>query len=189
MSEYVLEQPRSRTSEMVTAALVVALMAAAAWITLPTIGSVPFTLQVFVVVLAALLLSPGWAAAALGLYVALGAIGLPIFSGAKGGIGVLMGPTGGYLTGFVVGVVLGALVRDGLRRQFTPLVGDVAAATVVVVASYLLGALQLAAVAKLGPATAFATGVLPFIGLDAAKAAVAIAVANAVRRARAAGGF
>ena len=75
-----------RTLDLATAALVTALIAASAWLTLP-LGAVPVTLQVFFVVLAALLLPPGWAAASMLAYVVLGAAGLPVFSGAQGGSG------------------------------------------------------------------------------------------------------
>ena len=101
---------------MVGAALIVALLAAAAYITVP-LGAVPITLQVFVVILALLLLSPGWAAAAVALYLVMGAFGLPIFSGARGGLGVIVGPTGGYLAGFLVGAFAGAYVRITLEKR------------------------------------------------------------------------
>ena len=105
-----------RTLDLATAALVTALIAASAWITLP-LGAVPVTLQVFFVVLAALLLPPGWAAASMLAYVVLGAAGLPVFSGAQGGLGVLAGPTGGYLIGFVAGATLGSVLRLALQAS------------------------------------------------------------------------
>jgi biotin transport system substrate-specific component len=168
-----------------TAGLLAALMCASALLTL-RLGPVPFTLQMFVVVLAGLLLAPATAALAMGAYLAAGAAGLPVFSGLTGGLGVLLGPTGGYLWGFLAGAVAGAWVRtriegSGARR----LSGDVVAAAVVLATTYAFGALQLALVAHLGAASTFAAGVAPFILPDAAKAAVAIGVATAVRRARA----
>jgi len=174
----------TRTRDMVTAALIVSLLAVSAWVTIP-LGAVPVTLQVFVVVLAALLLSPGWAAAALGVYIVMGAAGLPVFSHATGGLGVLAGPTGGYIIGFFLGAPIGAAVRLMLRgRRVQPIVGDVAAAAVCIVCIYLLGWVQLAAVTNMGPAQAFLIGVVPFLIPDAIKAAVAISIATAVRRAR-----
>lgn len=175
----------SRTRNLVTASLVVSLLAVSAWVTLP-LGAVPVTLQVFVVVLAALLLSPGWAAASLGTYLLLGAAGLPIFSHGTGGIGVVAGPTGGYLIGFFVAAPLAAMIRVQLRRRgVASITSDIAAAITCIVCIYLLGWTQLALVTGMGPAKAFLAGVLPFLIPDAIKAAVAITVATAVRRARA----
>lgn len=176
---------RTEVRELVTAALVAALLMAVSGLALP-VGVVPVTLQIFVVVLAALLLSPRWAAVSLGVYLLAGAVGLPVFSGMRGGLGILVGPTGGYLWGFVAGAVAGSFVRIALERATgrRGVVADAPAAAVVVVAVYATGWLQLAAVAHLAPGAAFAAGVLPFIAIDVAKAAAAVAVAAGVRRAR-----
>lgn len=168
---------------MVAAALVTALMAASAWIAIP-IGAVPITLQVFGVVLAALLLPAEWALGSMAAYAVLGAVGVPVFAHGQAGLGVLLGPTGGYIFGFVLGAWLGALVRQLLeRRGVAQLVADIAGAAVVVLAIYAVGWTQLAIVLHLTPAQSFLVGVLPFVGPDAIKAAVAIAVASAVRKA------
>ncbi len=91
---------RSRTAKLTACALGAATMAAAAWITLP--GSVPVTMQSFVLFLLLLLLDGKSAAASVTVYLLLGAIGLPVFAGMQGGLGVLLGPTGGFLIGFWV---------------------------------------------------------------------------------------
>ena len=174
---------RSYTTNLATAALVAALLAASAWITIP-VGAVPVTLQVFFVVLAALLLPPAWAGASIAGYIALGAVGLPIFSGAQGGLGVLAGPTGGYLAGFLVGAVVGAVVRQLVAAHASAVVADAACAAVVIAATYAIGATQLGIVLGMSPAKAFAAGVVPFVGVDAIKAFVAIGAAAAIRKAR-----
>ena len=78
-------------------ALFTALMAVCAWITIPF--AVPFTMQTFAVMLAAAVLGTRRALLSLILYLALGTVGIPVFSGFTGGFGVLAGPTGGYLIG------------------------------------------------------------------------------------------
>lgn len=173
-----------RTRALTTTALMTALLVASAWITIPA-GAVPITLQLLIVVLAALLLRPAWAAAAVGGYLALGAAGLPVFSGGRGGLGVLTGPTGGYLVGFVIAAAVGALVRKLIRlgRDRDSILGDVIATLAVVVCVYLVGTVQLAFVLQLEPLEAIAAGILPFILPDAGKAAAAVVVARAVRRA------
>ena len=171
----------SAARRVTTTALLAALLAASALVSIP-IGSVPFTLQLFVVVLVALLVPAGWAALAVGTYLVVGAAGLPVFSGLHGGLGVLLGPTGGYLIGFFVGAVAGALARSLAGRVLRSRVAcDAIAAFVVVLVVYACGWAQLALVTHMGAAAALLAGVAPFVVPDAVKAAVAVGVAPAVR--------
>ena len=172
----------SPARRVVVPALLAALLAASAWVAIP-LGAVPFTLQVFIVVLCALLLTPRQAAATLGVYLLLGAIGAPVFSGGRGGLGVLFGPTGGYLFGFLAGAVSGALVRARLADRGVPeLRADLAAGFTTLVIVYAVGWLQLALVAQLSAVEAFLAGVAPFVVLDVLKVVVAVGVAATLRR-------
>jgi biotin transport system substrate-specific component len=172
-----------RTRDMTVAALLAALLAASAYIALPT-APVPVTFQVLVVILAALLLAPGWAAASVGLYLLMGAAGLPVFAGPKGGLGALVGPTGGFLVGFLVAVVLASAARAAFARRSPAAVADTVAALVAIAAVYVTGWAWLAfgPAAHLGAVPALAAGVLPFLPVDALKAVAAVAIASAVRR-------
>jgi biotin transport system substrate-specific component len=171
----------SRVRHLVAASLVAAFMAATGWIAIP-VGPVPVTLQVFGVVLAALLLSWEWAAAALAIYLVMGAAGVPVFSLGTGGLGVVLGPTGGYIIGFALAAPAGAWLRQTLeRRGAEQLLADVCSAVTVVAVIYLTGWLQLAAVTNMGLLKAFVVGVVPFLVPDMVKATVAIAIASAVR--------
>ena len=78
-----------------------ALLAICAWVAVP-IGDVAFTMQTFGVFLTLLLLGGGKGTISCTVYLLLGAVGLPVFSGFQGGLGVLLGPTGGYLWGFLI---------------------------------------------------------------------------------------
>jgi biotin transport system substrate-specific component len=167
-----------------TAALVAALLAASSLLAL-RLGPVPVTFQLLIVVLAALLLTPGQAALALGVYLLEGAIGLPVFAGMTGGLGVLAGPTGGYLFGFLAGAVAGAWVREragaaGARAS----IADTLAAVTVLVLVYSCGVAQLALVTGLAPAAAIGAGLLPFVVPDTLKTVAAVFLAGAVRLAR-----
>lgn len=175
----------SRVRSLVAAALIAALMAASGWLAIPLPGSaVPVTLQTFGVVLAALLLPAAWAVAALGVYVLLGAIGVPVFANHAAGLGVIVGPTGGYLIGFIVAAGLGALTLAALSRAGArEIVSNAAAAFVVLVTVYAIGTVQLAIVLHLSPMQAVLAGVAPFVVPDVIKAAVAVVVALAVGRA------
>ncbi len=108
-------QSVSKSRSMVYVALCIALMAVSAWVVIP-LGPVPFTLQMFAITFAIVVLTPGQAMASVLGYLALGAIGVPVFSGMRGGIGVLAGPTGGFLWGYIFGVGLAVLLLWGLRR-------------------------------------------------------------------------
>lgn len=106
---------RGRTRDLAYIALMAALMAVCSWITIP-LGPVPFTMQNFAVFAALALLGGRRGTLSLLLFLCLGFVGLPVFSGFSGGPGVLLGVTGGYLVGYA----LGALAYWG----FTALLGD-----------------------------------------------------------------
>jgi biotin transport system substrate-specific component len=93
---------RLTTLAMVQIALCTALMCVAAQITIPLPIGVPFTLQVMMVILIALILKPLYALIAQSLYTLLGIIGLPVFAGGKSGIGTILAPTGGFIIGFII---------------------------------------------------------------------------------------
>ena len=82
-------QAPTRARSIAYVALTIAIMAVSAWITVP-LGPIPFTLQMFAFTFAIVVLRPSEAMAATLGYLALGAIGVPVFSGMRGGIGVLM---------------------------------------------------------------------------------------------------
>lgn len=77
-----------------------ALMAICSWISLP-VGHMALTMQTFGILLALGVLGGKWGSVSIGVYLLLGAAGLPVFSGFRGGLGHLLGVTGGYLWGFL----------------------------------------------------------------------------------------
>ncbi len=177
----------TRTRSIAQVALCIAIMAVCAWVTVP-LGPVPFTLQTFAVAFAILALRPGEAVAATAGYLVLGAVGLPVFSGMRGGIGMLAGPTGGFLWGFLAGAVvavgvLWALRGFSARGRREEAAASAVAALAFMVVTYAIGWAQLMAVSGMGPAEAFMTAVAPFVVVDVAKMAMAVVVATAVRRA------
>ncbi len=179
----VVETDASRTREMVTAALLAAMLAASAWISIPVGTAVPVTLQVFIVLLAGLLLTVRGAVSAVGVYLLLGAAGLPVFAGGLGGWGVLAGPTGGYLWGFLAAAMIVAWLRIRFKGLVGRAIGEAVALATGVIVIYALGWVQLVAVTAMEPWSAFTIGVLPFIPLDAFKVVAVIGVAGALRRA------
>ena len=170
----------SRTQTIAKCALLVALLIVSCFVTIP-IGPVPFTLQTAVVILITLLCSPREAAVAVGVYLIMGAVGLPVFSGMTGGI---VRASTGFLVGFLVGSVAGAALRLLLLKVKLPAVAaDVIAAIVYMVIADALGLVWYVFFANVSPAEAFGIMVLPFIVVDCIKAVIAVAVAGAVRKA------
>ena len=181
----------SRTRSIAFVGLSIAIMAVSAWVTVP-LGPVPFTLQMFALAFAILVLTPKQCLAAVAGYLAIGAIGVPVFSGMRGGIGVLAGPTGGYLWGYLLGAAAALLVLGALRRRFGTegaragakgIAVDVAATLVFVIVAYACGWAQFMAVTGAGPAAAFMTTIAPFVVLDVVKMVAAALCARAVRAA------
>ena len=126
---------RSRTYQMILVALFSALIAVGAFIRVP-VPLVPFTMQTFFVVLAGMLLGKKLGAASALVYLAVGLIGIPVFT-QGGGIGYVLKPSFGYLIGFVVGAfVTGAIVRRAETPSFRRLL---VAALAGLLAVYVLG--------------------------------------------------
>ncbi len=99
---------------MTRTALMAAVTAVAAQIAVP-IFPVPFTLQVLAVVLSGLLLGPRYGALAQAIYLLVGAIGVPVFAEFRGGLGVLLGPTGGYLLSYPLAAAIAGLAAGTVR--------------------------------------------------------------------------
>jgi biotin transport system substrate-specific component len=177
---------------MTRTALMSAVTAVAAQITIPLpFSPVPFTLQVLAVILSGLLLGPRYGALAQAIYVLVGAIGVPVFAGFRAGLGVIVGPTGGYLVAYPFAAALAGLAAyaaaNAVRRRalWASFLWGCAGLALI----YALGATWLAAVTDLPVSAALAQGVLPFVPLDLVKvglaALVAVAAAPAIAPSRA----
>lgn len=167
------------TRELVLAALFAAATAVLAYVRIPIpLGPVPITGQSFGFMLAGMLLGPGLGAMSIFVYVLMGVIGLPVFSGGTAGIGILLGPTGGYLWGGIAGAWVAGLITGGAGRPGFTYVKALAAAVVGgIVVGYTAGVGQLAFVTGLGWREALLAGAVPFLLGDGFKAAVAAGVA------------
>lgn len=177
----------SRTRSIAFVALTIAIMGVSAWVAIP-FGPVLLTLQMFALMFAIMVLTPKQCMAAIVGYLALGAVGLPMFSGMRGGVGMLMGPTGGYLWGYLLGAAAALLVREALRRVAgrdgaKAFAVDMAACLAFIVVTYVCGCFQYAAVVGVDLAAAFAVTIAPFAIPDLLKAVAAVLCARAVKRA------
>jgi biotin transport system substrate-specific component len=152
---------------MVFAAMFAALTAVGAFIAIP-IGPVPITMQTLFVHLSGALLGSRLGALSQFIYVLAGVIGLPVFAGGASGLGVLLGPTGGYLIGFILGggFLTGKLVEMKKKPGFIWIALSCVAGLILI---YILGVAQLSVVADLPLTRAIAVGVAPFLIGDAIK--------------------
>ena len=169
--------------DMAYIALFAVMMAVCSWISIPYV--VPFTLQTFAVFLAVGVLGGRRGTMAVLVYLLMGAVGLPVFTGFSGGIGHLLGSTGGYIVGFV----FTALVMWGMER----IPGS---RTVVLAVSMVLGLLVCYAFGTVwflmvyarttGPVgvwTAVGWCVAPYVVPDLVKLALALVLRRRLRRA------
>ena len=96
--------------------LLAMLVGAGAYISIP-LGPVPITLQTLFVILAGFVLGPVRGALCLALYLIAGAVGLPVYAGGKSGVAALLGPSGGYLFGFVIAAFVAGMGTGGRGEQ------------------------------------------------------------------------
>lgn len=123
-----------KVNDLTHIALCVVLMIICAWITIPMV--IPVTMQVFAVALTANLLGGKKGLLAVIVYIFMGAAGLPVFSGMRGGFGVLLGNTGGYIIGYIV-MVLIIWAFEGVSRKFKNV--DLIAMILGLIGCYVLG--------------------------------------------------
>ncbi|MEC8109382.1 MAG: biotin transporter BioY [Pseudomonadota bacterium] len=166
-----LMTPSVAASALTKAALVVfgsLLLAASAQFKIP-LYPVPVTGQTLVVLLIGMTYGLRLGTITMAAYLFEGLIGMPVFAGGAAGVAVLMGPTGGYLVGFLLaGVAMGYLAERGMgRTAFSTIVAMVIGNFVI----YLCGVFWL--VSFIGFGQAIAVGVLPFLFGDALKLAIA----------------
>ena len=166
-----LMTPSAATNAATKAALVVfgsLLLAVSAQFKIP-LYPVPVTGQTLVVLLIGMTYGPRLGGITMAAYLFEGALGLPVFAGGAAGTAVLMGPTGGYLFGFLLASVsMGYLAERGMGRTSVSTIAAMVFGNFVI---YLCGALWLANFIGFGQA--IAAGVLPFLYGDALKLVVA----------------
>lgn len=104
MSPEIKEKSKFTTKDLAFTALFAVIIAVCSWISIPT--TIPFTMQTFAVFCALGILGGKRGSAAVLVYIALGAVGLPVFAGFSGGFGVILGTTGGYIVGFLCSAVV-----------------------------------------------------------------------------------
>ncbi len=167
---------RFSAADLARTGLFAALILICTHLSIPLPSGVPLTLQTFAVALGGFLLGPVYGTLAAAVYLLLGAAGLPVFSGFTGGIGRFVGPTGGFLLGFLLlawGCGLGK--KRPLPIRFLPGLAGL-------LLCHLLGALWYARVADLAFTASAAAVSLPFLPKDIASLALALVFARLLEK-------
>ncbi len=164
-------------------AMAAVILTVCSWLTIPF--TVPFTMQTFAVFAVLFILGGKRGTAAIGLYIAMGMIGVPVFSGFGGGVSHIIGPTGGYIIGFLFTGVL-YMIFEHLLPEGKPLPAALLLACGLLLC-YLVGTLWFVAVfgmrgESIGFFSALMTCVVPYILPDAAKLALAVYVGSRVKK-------
>lgn len=171
------ERRKFKTIDLVYIGLFAALIAVCAWIAIPLTVSV--TLQTFAVCLTAGLL--GWKRATLTtiVYILLGMIGLPVFTGFNSGIAAVTGPTGGYIVGFIfTALIVGFSVEKVGRKIWQNILFMV----IGILVCYLFGTVWFVIAYKVSFVSALSTCVIPFLLPDAVKIVLAAVLVNRLKR-------
>lgn len=169
---------KSKTKTMATIAVMTAVMCILGPLSIP-IGPVPISLQAFTVLLAVYVLGMKDGTIALLIYLLLGLVGVPVFSGYTAGPAKLLGPTGGYIIGFIFqALIAGYFIDRFYNKVWLQFVGMVLGLIVL----YAFGTAWLAFSAHMTAGAALMAGVIPFIPFDIAKIIVAMLLGRPIRK-------
>lgn len=173
---------RSRTYDMAYIAVFTVLIAICSWISIPM--EIPFTLQTFAVFLSVAILGGKRGTLSVVVYVLLGAIGVPVFAGFTGGIGIILRNTGGYIIGFIFAALSMWLIERLFGRKLW-----VQAVSMVIglIVCYAFGTAWFMLVymrntGAVGLMTVIGWCVIPYIIPDAVKIALALILSNTLRK-------
>lgn len=173
---------KGNTYDMAYIGIFTVLIAICSWISIPM--QIPFTLQTFAVFLAVAVLGGRRGTLSVVVYVLLGAIGVPVFAGFTGGLGIIMNNTGGYIIGFIFAALAMWLMERLFGRKFW-----VQAVSMVIglVICYAFGTVWFMLVymrntGTIGLMTVLGWCVIPFIIPDAVKIMLALVLSNALKK-------
>ncbi len=164
----------SRTKNMVLCGIFAAIICICSVISLP-IGVIPITLGTFGIMLTGNVLGVKSGFIAVATYILLGAIGLPVFAGFQGGIGVIAAPTGGFIIGYLLLVLVSGIKH---RRVITGILLNFCG----LVLCYICGCVHFMYITGLGIKITLITCVMPFVVFDIVKGIGSAIVGNSLRK-------
>ena len=164
-----------KTQNLTLIALMAAILCIIGPFVIP-IGMVPMSLTNMVIYLTIILLDKKRATISVAVYLLIGFVGLPVFAGFTGGAGKLLGPTGGYLLGYLVLSLVAGTILEKIEKV------KILALSIGTIGLYLIGTMWLMFQSKLSFMSALTVGVLPFVVFDVIKIVVAVVLGNSIRK-------
>lgn len=165
-----------KTKDMTKIALFTAITCILAPNSIP-IGAVPISFTNLVLYISVYILGTKKALISYVIYAILGAVGLPVFSGYSGGLAKLVGPTGGYLVGFIFLVIISGIFVEKYKNKFLHILGMILGTA----AAYLFGTIWYCVQSHVGFAEASLVCVVPFVVFDLIKIFIAVMLAGTVK--------
>ena len=169
----------SKTKKLVLIALTAAFMCVLSPISIPLGGGVGIGLGIFVVILTSYILEVPMSIVSCGIYLLIGLLGLPVFAGFNGGVGAFVGPTGGFLVGYIfVALLAGIFAKIGKGKISVFILGAVLGLLI----CYLLGTLWYMYVMKVNFVPAIFVCVVPYVIFDLVKIVIACIIGPVLKK-------
>lgn len=176
-NETVMREKRTKTYNIILCGLMAAILCVLAPVAIPM--TVPITLGTFVIFIMTYILDYKYAFVSCLIYILLGIVGLPVFSGYQGGIGKVVGPTGGYIVGYLFITLISGYINS--RYQANKIL-QVIGMIIGIMICYGLGTLWFAYQQNMSILESLIICVIPFICGDILKIVGAVIVGNILRK-------
>ena len=173
---------KRKTYTMTSAALMTAVMCILAPVSVP-IGPIPISLATLVIYFSIFILGTSRALLSCVLYILIGAVGLPVFSGFSGGATKLFGPTGGYILGYLFLILISGIMLEKLAKGKTGVMLKAMQLLSLIIGTavlYTFGLMWFCRVSGMAAGPALALTVYPFIPLDLCKIILAVIIAPVI---------
>lgn len=158
-----------KTHELTITAIFSAIICILSVITIP-IGTIPISLSLFAIMLSAISLGAKKGIISVIVYILIGALGLPVFSGFKGGFHILFGPTGGFIISYIFVALIMSFASQKTNKKLTLFIFGLLSLAV----CYILGSFQYALISKVSFYNSLSVCVYPFVAFDVLKAILAV---------------
>ena len=169
-------EQKSKIYFLATTAVMTALLCILAPVSIP-VGPVPISLATLIIYLSVYILGRKMATVSVAVYLIIGMVGVPVFSGFSAGVAKIAGPTGGYLIGYILLALVSGLAVDLFKNKVLQFVGFVIATALL----YALGTVWFCIVTGSTVVAALGLCVLPFIPGDIAKIVIAMILGSVLK--------
>lgn len=169
----------NKTKKLIVTALMAAVMCVISPFTIPISGGVGISMGIMIVFLMSYILEFPMGLVSCLVYILIGIIGLPVFQGFQGGIGVILGPTGGFIAGYIfIGFIVGLFVKLGNGKRVFFVIG----AIIGLIVCYIMGCLWYMYLMEAGFKVAVMVCVIPYIFFDLLKIGIVCAIGPVLKK-------